>query len=128
MSTREIAIYDETYEAAESLVDADQYKAVRFNSQATMSLAASSNGYGIIQNKPQGIEGQAITVRHHGISRHLVDGSGTPIVIGSPIRANSGIGIVATAGNMAYGEALQPSTVNGDVIAILMRGPFRIHS
>jgi hypothetical protein len=127
MSTREIAIYDETYEAGQIAVG-DQYKSVRFNSVGRMQLAIGSQGYGIIQNTPGGVTGEAINVRHHGISRHKVDGSGTPIVIGSPIMSSSGIGVVATAGNMAYGEALQPSTVSGDVIAVLMRGPFRIHA
>ncbi len=128
MSTREIAIYDETYEADSALDGDSQYKAVQFNSTGTMSLASASNGIGIQQNKPGGVTGQAVQVRHHGISRHLVDGSGTPILIGSPIRGNNGIGVVATAGQVAYGEALQPSTVNGDVIAVLMTGAFRIHA
>ena len=100
MSTREIAIYDETYEAGQIAVG-DQYKSVRFNSVGRMQLAIGSQGYGIIQNTPGGVVGEAINDRHHGISRHKVDGSGTPIVIGSPIMSSSGIGVVATAGNMA---------------------------
>lgn len=127
MSTREIAIYDETHEAGQIAVG-DQYKSVRFNSVGRMQLAISAQGYGIIQITPGGVVGEAITVRHHGISRHVVDGSGTPIVIGSPITASAGIGIVATAGTMAYATALQPSTVSGDVIAVLMTGPFRVHA
>jgi len=127
MSTREIAIYDESHEAGQIAVGS-QYKSVRFNSVARMQLAVSSNGYGIIQNTPGGTVGEAINVRHHGISRHVVDGSGTPIVIGSPITASAGIGIVATAGTMAYATALQGSALSGDVIAVLMTGPFRIHA
>ena len=127
MSTREIAIYDETYESSTDL-SADQYKAMAFvGSSGQVALAAGSNGFGVLQNKPEA-QGAAATVRHHGISRMTVNGSGTPIVIGSPLTGSSGVGIVATAGTVAIGTALQASTVNGDTIAVLMTGPFRIHA
>lgn len=124
MSTREIAIYDETFDAQTDL-SGDQYKAVGFTSTGTINIAGQS--IGILQNKPEAL-GAAAQVRLHGISRHVVDGSGTPIVIGSLLRGASGIGVVATAGQLAYGTALQPSTTSGDIIAVLMRGPIRIHS
>lgn len=126
MSTREIAIYDETYPANGDL-SAKQYFASSFTSTGTVGGAPSGNGIGIIQNKPEALNA-AVQVRHHGISRHVVDGSGTPIVIGSPITASAGKGIVATIGTQAYATALQGSTVDGDVIAVLMTGPFRIHA
>ena len=127
MSTREIAIYDETYEAALDL-STRQYQGVSYNgSTGRLALGGPGSGLGVLQNVPDSKAGAACTVRHHGISRMVVNGSGTPIVIGSPIMASSGVGIVATAGNIAVGTALHPSTVNGDTIAILMTGLFRMH-
>ena len=125
MPTREIAIYDETYEAASDL-SARQYFASGFTSTGTVGGSPSGQAIGVIQNKAE--QGQAVQLRHHGISRHVVDGSGTAIAIGDPITASSGKGIVATVGTIAYGTALQPSSVDGGVIAILMTGPFRMHS
>ncbi len=127
MSTREIAIYDETYEAVTDL-STGQYKGVAYvGSSGQINLGGGNNSFGVLQNKPRA-QGAAATVRHHGISRMVVDGSGTPIVIGSALTPNSGIGIVGVAGNIAIGTALQASTVNGDVIAVLLTGPFRIHA
>jgi hypothetical protein len=126
MSTREIAIYDETYPANGDL-SAKQYFASAFTSTGTVGGSPSGDGIGIIQNKPEAANA-AVQLRHHGISRHVVDGSGTAIAIGDPITSSSGKGIVATAGTQAYATALQPSSVDGDIIAVLMTGPFRIHA
>ena len=128
MATREIAVYDETFEAFADL-SGDQYKAVDFASTGQVGLGGT--GFGILQNKPVGGGAgapAAARVRVHGISRHVVNGSGTPIAIGSPLRASSGVGIVATTGNLAYATALQASTTNGDIISVLLTGPFRIHA
>lgn len=124
MATREIAIYDETFEGLGDLTG-DQYKAVSLGSNGRVGLGGT--GLGILQNKPDAT-GKAAQVRVHGISRHVVNGSGTPIVIGSPIRGSAGVGIVATIGNVAYGTALQATTVNGAIISVLLTGPFRIHA
>ena len=124
MATREIAIYDETFEGLGDL-SGDQYKAVDFGS--TGRVRPAGDGFGILQNKPTAT-GDGARVRVHGISRHVVNGSGTPIAIGSPITGSSGVGIVATIGTLAYGTALQASTVNGDIISVLLTGPFRIHA
>ncbi len=128
MATREIEIYDESYEAA-NLTIASQYNIAAYvGSSGQVQHAGGTNGMGIIQNKPEG-QGRAVTVRHLGISRCNVNGSGTPINIGNPIMGSAGgVGVVATAGNIAIGFALQASTVNGDVIAVLLTGPFRIHA
>ena len=126
MSTREIAIYDESFEALSDLSD-KQYFASGFASTGRVGAGPTGQAIGIIQNKPEAA-GAAVQLRLHGISRHVVDGSGTAIAIGDPITASSGKGVVATVGTQAYGTALQPSTVDGDIIAILMTGPFRIHS
>lgn len=119
MATREIAIYDETFEAASNLT---QYRGVGFSSTGTMGHGG--NIIGVAQDAPQ--SGQAVQVRLQGITRHEVNGSGTPIAIGSPI--TGALGVVATAGQLAHGVALQASTTNGDVIAVLMTGPFRVHA
>jgi predicted RecA/RadA family phage recombinase len=123
MSTREISIYDASYVAGVDL-SAAQYKIVSIGSTGGVALGGTI--VGVLQNKPE--SGQAAQVRHHGISRVVVDGSGTPIAIGSPIMSSSGTGVVATAGNYAIGTALQASTTNGDTIAVLMTGPYRIHA
>lgn len=121
MSTREIAIYDETFEAVGDL-SANQYTGVRFGSTGEVN---SGNGtLGIQQNKPAA-RGEACQVRVHGISRMVVDGSGTPIVRGSPL---NGLGVVAPAGNLALATALEPSTTDGDIIAVLLLGAFRVHA
>ena len=81
MSTREIANYDESYEAVTDL-SANQYRGVSFGSTGEMNIGGGT--IGIQQNKPAA-RGEACQVRHHGISRVVVDGSGTPIQIGSPL-------------------------------------------
>ncbi len=127
MPTREIAIYDESYEANGDL-SGNQYHGVGFTgSTMRIILGGASTTFGILQNKPAAA-GEQCQVRHHGISRMVVNGSGTPIVRGSPIQANSGVGIVATIGTVAVGTALQPSTVNGDVVSVLLTGTFRMHA
>lgn len=123
MSTREISIYDESYESGADL-SASQYKIVSIGSQGGVALGGAV--IGVVQNKP--IIGQSAQVRIHGISRVVVDGSGTPIVRGSPIRSSSGTGIVATVGNIAIGTALEASSVAGETIAVLLLGPFRMHA
>ncbi len=129
MPTREVDVYSESYEAAADL-SAKQYFAVKLDSTANrVALAGAGVGVGILQNKPAAI-GRGAEVRHLGISRHVVDGNATAIVIGSKITADSaGKGVVAdTAGDIAYAEALEASTVDGDEISVLMIGPTRIHA
>ena len=124
MSTREIAIYDETYEAVGDL-STNQYQGVGIGS--TGEVGGGSQIVGIQQNKPE-VAGQAIQVRHHGISRMKVNGSGTPIVRGSPLTGVNTPGVVATIGTIAIAVALEPTSANGVTIAVLMTGPFRMHS
>lgn len=124
MSTREIAIYDETYEGQGDL-SSNQYQGVGFSSTGT--VGGGGGIIGIQQNKPNAT-GQALQVRHHGISRMAVDGSGTPIAIGSPLTGVGTRGVVATVGQIAIGTAMQPSTTAVDTIAVLLTGPFRLHA
>jgi hypothetical protein len=125
MSTREIEIYDESYDGFGDL-SGNQYRGVSFGSMGNVTVGGGT--IGIQQNKPAAT-GQAVQVRHHGITRAVVNGSGTPIAIGSPLFFSSGNpGVVATVGLIASGTALQASTTNGDVIAMLLTGPFRLHA
>lgn len=127
--TREISIYTESYEANGD-ESASQYKAFKFGSQENqVVLAGAGEGVGILQNKPD-TAGQGCEVRHHGISRHLVDGNATNIAIGDLITSDAaGKGVVAdTINDLAYGIALEASTVDGDIISVLMMGPIRIHA
>ena len=126
--TREISIYTESYNAVPDL-STKQYFAVKLTStENDIVLADAGGGIGILQNKPD--EDQAAEVRHHGISRHVVDGNATNIAIGDLITSDAaGKGVVAdTIGDLAYGIALEASTADGDIISVLMTGPIRVHA
>lgn len=128
MTTREISIYTESYNAVPDL-SLKQYFAVKLTStENDIVLAGAGEGIGILQNKPEADQGAE--VRHHGISRHVVDGNATNIAIGDLITSDAnGKGVVAdTIDDLAYGTALEASTVDGDVISVLMTGPIRIHA
>jgi hypothetical protein len=128
MSTREISIYTESYVSNPDL-SGNQYYAVALHTvENEVVLAGAGGGVGILQNKP--VAGQGAEVRHHGISRHVVDGNATNIAIGDLITSDAaGKGVVAdTIDDLAYGIALEASTADGDVISILMTGPVRIHA
>lgn len=134
MTTREISIYTESYRAGQGVSETSQYLAVKLTSiEDTVVLSSAGVGIGILQNKPVGgvdPTGQAAEVRHHGISRHVVDGNATNIAIGDLITSDAaGKGVVAdTIGDLAYGIALEASTADGDVISVLMTGPIRVHA
>lgn len=128
MTTREISIYTESYNSVPDL-STKQYFAVKLTStENDIVLADAGVGIGILQNKPEA--GQGAEVRHHGISRNVVDGNATNISIGDPITSDAnGKGVVAdTIGDLAYGIALEASSADGDVISVLMTGPIRIHA
>lgn len=128
MSTQEISIYTQSFKAGADF-QLKQYFAMKLDTtEDQVVLATAGVGDGILQNKPD--IGQAAAVRHHGISRNVVDGNATAILIGSLITSDAaGKGVVADSiGDVAYGKALQASTTDGDVIAILMTGPTRIHA
>lgn len=128
MSTQEISIYTQSFKAGADF-QLKQYFAMKLDTtEDQVVLATAGVGDGILQNKPD--SGQAAEVRHHGISRNVVDGNATAILIGSLITSDAaGKGVVADSiGDVAYGKALQASTTDGDVIAILMTGPTRIHA
>ncbi len=132
--TKEISIYTESYKAGQGVSPTSQYLAVKLTSiENTIVIASAGVGIGILQNKPEGgvaPAGQGAEVRHHGISRHVVDGNATNIAIGDLITSDAaGKGVVAdTIDDLAYGVALEASTADGDIISILMNGPVRIHA
>lgn len=130
--TREISIYTESYVAGDGITGASQYLAVKLTSQENLVvIAGAGEGIGILQNKPEGAaSAQAAEVRHHGISRHVVDGNATNIAIGDLITSDAaGKGVVAdTIGDLAYGIALEASTADGDIISVLMTGRIRVHA
>lgn len=126
--TKEISIYTESYKAVPDLT-LKQYFAVKLTStENDIVLADAGGGIGILQNKPD--EDQGAEVRHHGISRHVVDGNATNIAIGDLITSDAnGKGVVAdTIDDLAYGVALEASTADGDIISVLMTGLVRIHA
>lgn len=132
--TREISIYTESYKAGQGVVEASQYLAVMLTSiENTVVIASAGVGIGILQNRVTGgvaPAGQGAEVRHHGISRNVVDGNATNIAIGDLITSDAaGKGVVAdTIGDLAYGIALEVSTADGDIISVLMTGPIRVHA
>jgi len=128
MTTREISIYTESYKAVPDL-SLKQYFAVKLTStENDIVLADAGAGIGILQNKPEAQQGAE--VRHHGISRHVVDGNATNIAIGDLITSDAaGKGVVAdTIGDLAYAIALEASTADGDIISVLMMGLIAVHA
>jgi hypothetical protein len=67
-----------------------------------------------------GLAGDAVKVCINGRCKVRVDGSGTPIIIGSPLSASTtdGVAVIAIATSLTFGRALQPSTVATDFIAM----------
>lgn len=127
--TKEISIYTESYETNGD-ESTKQYFAFKFGSQENqVVLAGAGEGVGVLQNKPDRA-GAAAEIRHHGISRCVVDGNATNIAIGDLITSDAaGKGVVAdTIDDLAFGIALEASTADGDVISILMNGPIRVHA
>jgi hypothetical protein len=89
---------------------------------ARVALAgAGDRPLGITQNKPNA-SGLGSVVRIAGTSKLVVDGSGTAVVAGLPIKASTnGIGVVAGTDKDKVGAiALEPSTVASDVIEVLV--------
>jgi len=66
--------------------------------------------------------GDVVKVCVNGRCKARVDGSGTPIVLGSPLGASTtdGVAIVAAATTPVFGRAQQPSTVATDFIVVFV--------
>jgi len=67
-----------------------------------------------------GLAGDAVKVCINGRCKVRVDGSGTPIVIGTQLGASGtdGVAVIAVSTTPVFGRALQPSTVSTDFIAM----------
>lgn len=117
---------DKTWEAAADL-SASQFCLVTGVAgpaggvQARVNLT-TGRGIGILQNKPSAA-GQGAVVRLSGTSKLKVDGSGTAIAAGDPIRATTGgVGIKAvTDKDPVSAIAMEPSVANGDIIEVLIQ-------
>jgi hypothetical protein len=118
---------DCTLEAAADL-SAHQFKflmgaAASGNSQLARVNVATANArvIGILQNKPP-TANQGAVVRVSGRSKLVVDGSGTAITVGLPLKATTaGVGIAAASDKDKVGAiALEASSASGDIIDTLI--------
>lgn len=118
---------DMTVEAAADL-STHQFKfvigaAASGNSQLARCNVSGANGrsFGILQNKPNAA-GLGAVVRVSGRSKLVVDGSGTAITVGLPLKSNaSGIGIAAATDKDKVGAiAFEASTAANDIIDTLI--------
>ena len=100
------------------------FRFVKIVGKSTVGLAttkATDKAIGICQSKPQ-VVGQAATIGIRGISMLVVDAT-TDIAAGDPLTCDSsGRGIKATGGDLVYAIALEPATVQGELIAALIKG------
>lgn len=108
---------------------ANQFKAMKLLSTSDCDLVAddADTPIGILQNKPTA--GQAASIRILGVSKMVVDGSGTAIAFGDPIGINdAAIGIKTTvADSPLVGYAQGASSAANDVIAVLLAGPGSVY-
>jgi hypothetical protein len=118
---------DTTIEASADL-STHQFKfvigaAASGNSQLARVNVSGANGrsFGILQNKPSAA-GLGAVVRLAGTSKLVVDGSGSAISVGSPLKADaSGRGVVAGTDKDKVGAiALEASSAANDVIEALI--------
>ena len=120
-------VFSKSYEASADL-SASQYCFVKPSTgvaggvSARMALCgANERTFGVLQTNPNAI-GLAGTVRHAGTTKLKVDGSGTAISVGDPLKSNaSGIGVKAGTDKDHVGAiALEASTASGDLIEALI--------
>ena len=125
MSRQSKSGQDVTFEAAGDL-SALQFTALKYTTAITNGQDCSVTGAGagerahmILQNKPAAA-GRGATCRVSGFSKMKVDGSGTPIVNGSPLKVgSSGVGVVAGSDkDHVIATAAAPSTAAGDIIEV----------
>lgn len=91
------------------------------SSSGGVTVAANSACIGILQNQP-GVNGAA-QVRMLGLSKCVVDGSGTAITPGAWLKNNAaGVGVVDTASSSTatFAMALQASTAASDIITVFV--------
>lgn len=114
----EISVMDYSWPANADL-SAKQFYGMQLTTTETVDIAdATVRCVGVLQNAPT--TGQAASIRMVGITRAIVDGSGTAIVVMDALAPNaSGILVKSTADNdEIIGYALQASTAANDYIAV----------
>lgn len=132
-NVRERAVYDESFEANVDM-SGDQYKIVKLHTiGGQVVLAGAGEGIGVLQNKP--LAGQEAKVRIFGLTRVVLDGSGTSITPGDRIKSDaSGLGVRSTLANdLPLGQFIGAGTIAnvstaGIVGTMLMIGPLRDHT
>lgn len=93
------------------------------SSSGDVTIAANSGVVGVLQNQNPPVLNTAATVRMLGISKLVVDGSGTAIVPGNWLKNDtSGRGVVDTASSSAaaFAMALQASAAANDIISVFV--------
>lgn len=122
---RELAIWDESYEAGADL-SAKQFYLVE---QATTGKVSVCNGatdipVGPLQNKPK--SGEQAQVRLLGLSKVVSDGSGTAIAIGDWVGTDGNGKAIKKGTDKDYviGRAQEASSADGTVITVLLQPGF----
>ncbi len=126
LEVREIAIYDESFEANVDMTG-DQYKIVKLHTvQGQVVLAAAGQGIGVLQNKPEA--GQSAQVRIFGLSRVITKGAGGES--GDLMSSDAdGFGISGgAAGTIAIGRFTRNDTIEEEVSTVLLTGLIRFHA
>ncbi len=96
--------------------------AVAGGQQARVNVAsAGARSIGILQNKPT-VAGQGAVVVLSGRAKLVVNGTAVPIVAGDMLKAAAaGVGVkAATAADKVGALALESSSVDGDIIEVLI--------
>lgn len=120
-------VFTKSYEASADL-SASRYCFVKPSTgvaggvSARIALCgANERGFGVLQDAPDAV-GIAGAVRHLGTTKLKVDGTGTPIVVGSVLKSDaSGRGVVAgTDKDKVLARALEASTAEDDIIEAIL--------
>jgi hypothetical protein len=86
---------------------------------ARVAVCGAGDRGWILQNKPLQYKGAVIRIK--GFSALKVDGSGTAIAVGDPLKSDgAGLGIKATAATIFNAIAMEASSAAGDIIEVLV--------
>lgn len=110
------------FRGANADLSGKQYYIVKLLTTDLIDVSSSAAlAHGVLQDKPKSGEiGSVAVCGSGGITRCIVDGSGTAIAIGDFIKSNgSGVGIQgATDKDRVIGKALAASSAAGDIIPV----------
>ncbi len=122
----ESRIWDESFESAADHT-AKQFFIVKLDSTAKIVLAAAAGDLllGVLQNDPN--TGQAAQVRILGITKAV---AGAAITLGDEVISDTAGKVISTAaaGDRILGQALEAAAADGDVISVLLTGPYDRHA